>query len=271
MYRVNLDIFEGPFDLLLYLIRKNEVDIHDIPIATITQEYVEMLEAMQDVDIVVAGEFLVMAAQLLLIKSRMLLPPDPTAPEGQQDEDPRAELVRKLLEYQQYKMVAQELQQMEFKQRDVFARYDGQEGGWEESNPVDMGELPLEVNLFDLLKAFEKVLQALPKEQVASLEREEIHTVQKMNDILDMLENQESISFLDAFKGIYSRVVLLTTFLAMLELTRLKSVRIIQVSVFGEIRLYKRKDEKPAAMEDGAVVAEESPGEAGLDPGTSQA
>lgn len=260
MYRVNLDIFEGPFDLLLYLIRKNEVDINDIPIASITQEYLEMIDAMRDVDITVAGEFLVMAAQLLLIKSRMLLPPDPLAPEGAAEEDPRADLVRKLLEYQQYKLAAHEMQLMEFRQRDVFARYEQADGTWEDANPQDTADMPLEVNLFDLLKAFEKILQAMPKEQVAKLEREEVNTVQKMNDILDLLEVHESILFEDAFKGITNRVMMVSTFLAMLELTRLKSIRIIQLSAFGEIRLYKRKDEKPAvkAPEEGGESAYES-------------
>jgi len=260
MYRVNLEIFEGPFDLLLYLIRKNEVDINDIPISKITNEYVAMLDALRDVDISVAGEFLVMAAQLLLIKSRMLLPPDPTAAGEAPEEDPRAELVRQLLEYQRFKQAAFELQRREFEQRDVFSRYEASEASWDGDNPADRAEADLEVNLFDLLKAFEKVLQSLPKETVATLEREEVQTVQKMNDILDMLESMESVSFFDIFKGAASRVMVVSTFLAMLELTRLKSIRIVQTIGFGEIRLYKRRDEGPKE-EPGA----EPTGEPGLE------
>jgi segregation and condensation protein A len=260
MYRVNLDIFEGPFDLLLYLIRKNEVDINDIPIATITNEYVAMLDAMREVDISVAGEFLVMAAQLLLIKSRMLLPPDPAAPGEAPEEDPRAELVRQLLEYQRFKQAAYELQRREFEQRDVFSRYEASEAGWDGDNPTDLAEAPLEVNLFDLLKAFEKVLASLPKEVVATLEREEVPTVQKMNEILDLLESQESLSFFELFAGASTRVVAVSIFLAMLELTRLKSIRLIQMQGFGEIRITKRRDEAPAApSQDGGAASQTEP------------
>ncbi len=242
MYRVNLEIFEGPFDLLLYLIRKNEVDINDIPIASITNEYVAMLEAMREVDISVAGEFLVMAAQLLLIKSRMLLPHDPTAPGEAPEEDPRAGLVRPLLEYQRFKQAAYGLRRREFEQRDVFSRYEGAEAGWD-GGPAEPEEAPLEVSLFDLLKAFEKVLQALPKEAVAALDREEVPTVQMMNEILDLLETQESLSFFALFAKADSRVKAVTLFLAMLELARLKSIRLIQVQGFGEIHIAKRRDE----------------------------
>jgi len=262
MYRVNLDIFEGPFDLLLYLIRKNEVDINDIPIAKITNEYVAMLDALREVDISVSGEFLVMAAHLLLIKSRMLLPPDPAAPGEVAEEDPRAELVRQLLEYQRFKQAAFDLQRREFEQRDVFSRYEAAEATWDGDNPADLAEAPLEVNLYDLLKAFEKVLASLPKEAVATLEREEVHTVQKMNEILDLLESQESLSFFEIFKGTSSRVAAVTIFLAMLELTRLKSIRLIQIQGFGEIRITKRRDEAPApAPEADAPPLESAPSE----------
>jgi segregation and condensation protein A len=216
-----------------------------------------MLDALRDVDISVAGEFLVMAAQLLLIKSRMLLPPDPTAAGEAPEEDPRAELVRQLLEYQRFKQAAFELQRREFEQRDVFSRYEASEASWDGDNPADRAEADLEVNLFDLLKAFEKVLQALPKETVASLEREEVPTVQMMNDILDLLEAQESLSFFALFEKANSRVEAVTVFLAMLELTRLKSIRIIQIQSFGEIRISKRRDEGPAAA---------APADPGLEP-----
>jgi segregation and condensation protein A len=249
VYKVNLEVFEGPLDLLLFLIRKNEIDIHDIPISRLTQEYIETVSLMEKLDLNLAGEFLVMAAHLMLIKSRMLLPPAPTVEGEAEAEDPRSELVMRLLEYKQFKEAAQDLHLREAQQRDVFGRLgtqDAMRGEMEAAAALD--EPDLEVNLFDLLKAFQRVLEELPETTVRELEREEVSVVQKMNEILDLLEQNESISFFEAFKDAKDRSTLMTTFLGMLELTRIKSIAIRQAQLFGEIRLYKKKlgDEKEA-------------------------
>lgn len=251
MYKVNLDVFEGPLDLLLFLIRKNEIDIHDIPISRLTSEYVDAIHQMEDMDLNVAGEFLVMAAHLMLIKSRMLLPVNPEAAEEGEIEDPRSELVARLLEYKQFKEAAQGLQHREGVQREIFGRLGAQEAMRPNSEFLEE-EPDLEVNLFDLLKAFQRILDELPENTVREIEREEVSLVQKMNEILDLLEMNESISFFEAFKGAKNKVTLVATFLGMLELARLKSVAIRQAQLFGEIRLY-RKSLNPEADAEGAI------------------
>jgi segregation and condensation protein A len=244
MYKVNLEIFDGPFDLLLYLIKKNEVSITDIPIAKITQDYLEHLGQMEDLDFTVAGEFLVMAAQLMLIKSRMLLPVTAATEElapGQ--EDPRAELVRQLLEYKRYKEASEFLKDMEGRQREVFGRPAPDPEGEKTAEPAPVEEAPLEVSLFELLKAFQRILDELPENRVNELEREEVPVVQKMNEILDLLEASGSAAFSEIFAGATSKIAVVATFLAMLELARMKSISLRQAQIFGEIRLYKLKVE----------------------------
>jgi segregation and condensation protein A len=239
LYKVNLEVFEGPLDLLLFLIRKNEIDIQNIPIAKLTQEYVEYLNMMEKLDLNVAGEFLVMAAHLMLIKSRMLLPVSAEQMEEGEVEDPRSELVARLLEYKQFKEAAHSLQNLEAIQRDIFGRLGAQEAMKPSAEFLEE-ESDLEVNLFDLLKAFQRILDELPENAVREIEREEVSTVQKMNEILDLLETTESISFFDVFKRAKNRVTIVSTFLAMLELARMKSISIRQAQLFGEIRIYKK-------------------------------
>lgn len=160
-YKVKLDVFEGPLDLLLYLIQKEEVDIYDIPISKITDQYLEYLELMQLLDLNIAGEFLVMAATLMHIKSKLLLPPDETEEIDRQEEDPRAELVKRLLEYKKFKEAASELSERESTQKHFFARV---------GSGVKTDELPppedkfFEASLFDLITAFTKVLKDVPKD-----------------------------------------------------------------------------------------------------------
>lgn len=240
MYKVNLEVFEGPLDLLLFLIRKNEIDIQNIPIAKLTQEYVDYLNLMEDLDLNVAGEFLVMAAHLMLIKSRMLLPVAPEAGEDGEIEDPRSELVARLLEYKQFKEAAHSLQNLEGMQREIFGRL-GAIDSMKPSQEFLEEETDLEVNLFDLLKAFQRILDELPENAVREIEREEVSTVQKINEILDMLETVESISFYEAFANAKDKTTLVTVFLAMLELARMKSISIRQAQGFGEIRIYKKE------------------------------
>ena len=173
MYKVNLELFEGPLDLLLFLIRKNEVDIHDIPIFQLNQEYLEYLTMMEELDRNIAGEFLVMAAHLMLIKSRMLLPAPETGDDEQMgEEDPRAELVQRLLEYKQFKDAAEQFQDMEHQQRNVFGRLGASRSMAPEKKTEEevQDNSGLEVNLFDLLKAFQKILAELPAETVREIQ-----------------------------------------------------------------------------------------------------
>src|SRR3989338_1249361 len=179
-YKVKLDVFEGPLDLLLYLIKKEEIDIYDIPIAKITDEYLEYLELMKLLDLNIAGEFLVMAATLIHIKSKMLLPPDHLEGEEKEEEDPRAELVRRLIEYKKFKEAAQELSHMESHQKHYFARVAGQPIKFEDTAREDEF---FEATLFDLITAFTKVLKDIPKEVFHQVVRDEFTVSEKIHDI----------------------------------------------------------------------------------------
>jgi segregation and condensation protein A len=256
LVKVNLEIFEGPLDLLLFLIKKNEIDINDIPIARLTQEYVATLEEMEELDLNVAGEFLVMAAQLMVIKSRMLLPvPETAAGEDGDAEDPRSELVARLLEYKQFKEAAHSLGEREILQREVFGRMGVESAARQAAEKAaredDSG---LEVNLYDLLRAFQRILDELPENAVREIQREEVSVVQKMNEILDMLEGKESILFHEVFAKGRSKVTVLATFMAMLELAKIRSVLLRQAGSFAEIHIYKRPDtpSNPAETENHA-------------------
>lgn len=233
-YEVKLEVFEGPLDLLLHLIKKNEINIYDIPIALITQHYLEYIDLMKTLNLDIAGEFLVMAATLMQIKSKMLLPSDETA-EEEEVEDPRAELVRRLLEYKKYKDAAEELEKREVFWREVFGRSEKPqfEEGQEAEEP-----LMLDLNLFDLIDAFKKVLERTPKEEPLELRQEEISVKDKMAIIMARLEGIESLTFDSLFDRDKNRVSLIATFLALLELVRLRLIRIQQIEEFGVIRIF---------------------------------
>ncbi|MFA5975668.1 MAG: segregation/condensation protein A [Elusimicrobiota bacterium] len=225
---VRLENFEGPLDLLLYLIRKDDLSISDIPIAQITQEYLAYLDLMKDLNLENAGEFLVMASTLLQIKAQMLLP----SPESAEDEgpDPRSELINKLLEYQQYKEAASILSGYNEKAKDTFYR----------TAPPPLGEddFVLKASVFDLLNAFKRVLEQAPRE-VGQILREEIPLEVKIREILDLLTEQTSVAFEELFSKAHRRIDLIVTFLALLELIRLKQVTARQADIFGPIRLYR--------------------------------
>lgn len=228
-YQVKLEIFEGPLDLLLYLIKKDDMDIQDIKVSEITQEYLSYIQLMKELNLETAGEFLVMAATLLQIKAKMLLPKDAQDEEIQEGPDPRADLVAKLLEYQKYKEAALYLSQKEFEFREVYYR---------NVLPVfAQDELTLEATLFDLLDAFKDVLKNAGDE-VKELLYEEIPLEQKIRELLDLLEGREFIHFNEVFTPAKSRRDLIVTFLALLELVRLKQVIAKQSKAFGEIRIY---------------------------------
>jgi segregation and condensation protein A len=226
-YAVKLPVFEGPLDLLLHLIRQNEVEITDIPIALVAEQYLEYLELMRELQLDVAAEYLVMAATLALIKSRMLLPPSGEGEEAE-EVDPRAELVARLLEYQRYKEVAEELAKRRLLGRDVF------EVRGAEPEPPPEAERELDVDLFQLLRAFKELLEAArgPATGVHEVEVETVTVRERMLAVMETLERAPSLEFQEIFRmeggGVPSRAVLVATFLAILELARLAALRIYQ-------------------------------------------
>lgn len=227
-YEVHLEVFEGPLDLLLYLIRKSDMDIYDIPISQITSEYLEYLNLLKELNLDVASEFMVMAATLMQIKSKTLLPAEET-PEGEEEIDPRAELVNKLLEYEKYKEVGKLLARKELNEQGIYYK----------ANPVfNEDEFVLDVTLFDLIESFRKIINALPKE-IKEIVYEEIPIEQKIRELLDMLENREYLSFRELFEKEKTRTGIVVVFLAMLELIRLKQIVARQAQAFGEIRIYR--------------------------------
>ncbi|MEK6599929.1 MAG: segregation/condensation protein A [Deltaproteobacteria bacterium] len=236
MYKVKLEIFEGPLDLLLHLIKKNEVDIYDIPIAAIAEQYLEYMDIMQTLNLEVAGEFLLMAATLIHIKSKMLLPfSEEETEEEEEGGDPRQELVRRLLEYQKYKEASVQLEQMRILGRDTFAK--GLGDRFESSPQVDEGGL-VNLSLFDLLEALKDVLSKAPKTISFDVTIEHITIADRINFIMELLGKEKSITFFSIFPSESSRAIIVTTFLAMLELTKMKMIRIYQSEQDGVIRLY---------------------------------
>jgi len=232
-YKVKLPTFEGPLDLLLYLIRKEEVSIYDIPIARITEQYLEHLRAMQSMDIGVAGEFLVMAATLIHIKSQTLLPRDPDAPE-EEFEDPRADLVYQLLEHQKFKGVANLLHQRAMIEGATFTRASMET---DESNPE------ISATVFQLFEVFREVLnrrQAITEIEIA---RDEMTMGEKIAQIKMLIAERGEVRALEMFESARSRRELVLTFLAMLELVKELQIRLTQSDTFGEIMITKREQD----------------------------
>jgi segregation and condensation protein A len=225
---IKIPVFEGPFDLLLHLIRENKLDIYDIPISVITSQYLEYIEIMKELNLEIAGDFLVMAATLIQIKSRMLLPPDEEAA-AEEQEDPRLDLVQRLLDYQKYKEAASDLRTKEEEWLRVFHKEPLAEEGEEE------GELYLfDLSLFDLLDAFKKILDKAPPE-IVSITRETLTVKDKISMIMEILEGKQAVRFEDLFSDGISRVQLIITFVSLLELIRLGLARVYQEKQFGNI------------------------------------
>ena len=237
-YQVKLDTFEGPLDLLLHLIRTNEVNVYDIPIALITEQYLSYITLMQDLNLDVAGEFLVMASTLIHIKSRMLLPrPETDLSEGGLEEDPREALVRRLLEHQKYKAAAGLLHDREKLRSAQVIRPDARVA----DVVGDEYEPELEVDLFTLLAAFKGVLERATRRPRMVLPPEQISIEARIHQLLGRLSETEACGFEDLFgDGDGSRAFMIVTFLAMLEMIRLKLIRVFQSGSAGPIRVYKR-------------------------------
>jgi segregation and condensation protein A len=237
-YKVKLDSFEGPLDLLLHLIRKNEVNIYDIPISLITEQYLGFIELMQELNLDVAGEFLVMASTLIHIKSRMLLPrPESAAGDPVEDEDPRELLVRRLLEHQKFKAAAELLHERETWRSAQYIRPDSRVA----DAVGDDYEPELDVDLFSLIAAFRGVLERANRRPRMVLPPEQISIEDRIGQLLERLSETDACGFEDLFSdGDGSRPFMIVTFLALLEMIRLKLVRIFQSGGFGPIRVYKR-------------------------------
>ncbi len=239
-YKLKLDIFEGPLDLLLYLIKKDEINIYDIPIAKVTEQYLQYLELMKLLDLEVVGEFLVMAATLIQIKSKMLLPPDPNEIKEKEEElDPRDELVRRLLEYQKFKDIAQELRKKEAGRQDVFTRISSAP---KEKEALGEEEVYFEASLFDLISAFSKALKDVPREVFYEVIKDEFTVESKIHDILHQLLLSAEIKLFRLFEAAKNKIEIVATFLAILELIRLKEIIIVQKQLFGEIAIFRNKE-----------------------------
>lgn len=223
--KITLGDFEGPLDLLLYLIRQEQVNIYDIPVARITDEYLRYLKLMQELDLTVAGDFLVMAAQLIELKSRMLLPRDPFAATEEQD-DPRAELVNRLLEHEKFKAAAQMLWSRATVEQAVFTRAEIE---------TDTNNPEVAVGLFDLLRVFQQILARHKEEVLMEIEREEVTMAEMIDRLRNMVRSAGELNLIKFFERAQSRRELVVAFLSVLELVRLTEISLVQSETFGEI------------------------------------
>ncbi len=234
-YKVKLDVFEGPLDLLLYLIKKEEVAIYDVTLEKITGQYLEYLDNFHMLDLEIAGEFVLMAANLMYIKSRSLLPVHQQAPEEDaEEEDPRWELIRQLIEYKKFKDAAGELQQRELAQERLHARFPGK------PDLADAGPLlASEISIFDLINALQKALRRLEnkREDLREIFEENFTVSAKIEQLLQITDRDCPISFSDLFTAAASRTEIVVTFLALLELIRLKQLLVSQHNIFSDIEI----------------------------------
>lgn len=241
-YKVKFEVFEGPLDLLLYLVRKEEVDIYEVNLTKLATEFIEYVELMRQLDLDIAGEFLVMAATLMYIKSKELLPVDKQVTDEQDEEDaedPRWELIRQLVEYKKFKDAAGRLQVLEHEQDHVYPRMPGKP-----EFKVKHQNIREEVSLFALVDAVNKVLQRLnQREDLKEIFEEEWTVGEKITFITDRIFKTDRVSFSSLFAPAATRTEVVTTFLALLELIRLKQIRISQDEPFGEIELSRRAPE----------------------------
>lgn len=228
-YEIKLDIFEGPLDLLLYLIKKNEIDIYNIPIAIITEQYLEYIDVMKSLNLDVAGEYLVMAATLIHIKSKMLLP---VHDDTEDEEDPREALARQLLEYQTFKEAALTLDTRDILGRDVFKR------GYDHEDEVDNERILEEMSIFELVEAFRTIIASIKSDELIEIDVERMSLSDKINEIMDRLTIEKVITFSELLGPLNDKIQIIYTFLALLELVKLRLVKAYQSEPFGTIRIF---------------------------------
>jgi segregation and condensation protein A len=236
-YKIKLDMFEGPLDLLMYLVKKDHLNIYDIPIAKVTEQYLAYLNLMQLLDLNIAGEFLVMAATLMQIKSKMLLP----AEEGAIQEeavDPRQELVQRLLEYEKFKEIAENLRTRETDQREVFKRPNVEI----DKTVCDDKEVYFEASIFDLISAFSQAIKDIPKEVFLEVIKDEFTIEAKIHEILHLLLVMPSVQLSGLFSKAKNKIEIIVIFLAILELIRVKEIIVRQRGLFQEIEILRNKE-----------------------------
>jgi segregation and condensation protein A len=236
-YKIKLEIFEGPLDLLLYLVKKDHLNIYDIPIAKVTGQYLQYINLMQLLDLNIAGEFLVMAATLMQIKSKMLLPAEESQTEEEQ-EDPREELVKRLLEYEKFKEIAESLRKKETDQKEIFKRPKVEI----EKEITDNKEVYFEASIFDLINAFSAALKDVPKEVFYEVIKDEFTIGEKTHEILHLLLVTDSMRISELFNKAKNKLEIIVTFLAILELVRMKEIVARQTELFQEIEISRNKN-----------------------------
>lgn len=239
MYKIKLDNFEGPLDLLLFFIRRDELDIYDIPISYITAEFMKYLELIEQLDLEVAGEFILMAATLMQIKAKMLLPKE--RDEKGEEIDPRAELVAALLEYKRYKEMADELSINESNQRRVSFR--GNFNADERENPEELGSLLKNITLYDLMKAFKKALEERPMPTFHRIERLNISIDEQIEYILNLLSESQEVSFIDLVREMNEKIRIIVTFIALLELIKIGRVGLKESFNYNDFIIYGIKQD----------------------------
>jgi segregation and condensation protein A len=241
MYRVKLTDFEGPLDLLLFFIKRDELDIYDIPIAKITKEFLEYLHYLQELDLDIAGEFIVTAAELMQIKAQMLLPrPDG---EGEEEFDPRSELVRRLLEYKRWKEMAEELERKQEHQRKLAYRgnFDYDPKVFEEE---DKDAMFRDVTLFDLIAAFQFAVNRMPRKHVHEINRLNITLEEQMEHILNLFKEKDEVTFFEIVMAFSEKIRIVITFLALLEMMKSKIIAINQIQPYADITIVKLPSEE---------------------------
>jgi len=239
MYKIRLDMFEGPLDLLLYLIKKDHLNIYDIPIAKVTAQYLEYINFMQLLDLNVVGEFLVMAATLMQIKSKMLLPAQESAA-IEEEEDPRAELVKRLLEYEKFKQIAENLREREKGRQDVFKRTNTEIP--EDLKNQKKEDVYFEASIFDLISAFSKTLKDVPREVFYEVIKDQFTVEQKVHDILHLLLMQAEVKLSELFTKAKNKMEIVVIFLAILELMKMKEIIAHQDIQFEDIVILRNKE-----------------------------
>lgn len=241
MYRVKLQTFEGPLDLLLFFIKRDELDIYDIPISTITKEFLEYLHLLQELDLEVAGDFIVMAAELMQIKVRMLLPREPGEEE---EEDPRAELVRRLLEYKRYKEVSGVLEALENEQVKLYYRQ-GFHADPKRVTLEDQEESLKNITMFNLMAAFKRVLDSVPKKIYHDVELMNVSIDEQMSYIADVFRYKDDVTFFELVAHMTEKIRIIVTIIAMLEMVKNKIVGIRPADYEDDFIIYKIRTVQP--------------------------
>lgn len=245
-YKVSLDIFEGPLDLLLYLIKKDEVDVQDVSIERVTKQYLDYLQTFKMLDIDLAGEFIVMAANLMYIKSRTLLPKHVQPPEEEiEEEDPRWELIRQLMEYKKFKDASGFLQKRAMEQEQIYELVPDTP----EKPKLSDEELPLpDIGIFDLISAFRKVLGRFETEEIGEITDDRFTVSDKIDYLIKEVKPGQQMTFFALFEEATTKNEVIVTFLALLELIRLKEFRFEQKELMGEIALQRCERGMSAGM-----------------------